>query len=73
MVDVDSMVLANDATVTTTIAANLNAAMTRNHAAREAYARIYGYQWEALGNGVEIVENSETPTTTARTIANRAR
>lgn len=66
MADVDSLVLQADPTVTTIIAAHLNAAMARNASARDAYARIYGESWESLGNGVEINDTVSANMKTAR-------
>lgn len=66
MADVDSLVLQADPTVTTIIAAHLNAAMARNEVARAAYARIYGESWESLGNGIEINDTATANAKTAR-------
>lgn len=60
------MVLANDPTVTTCLAAYLNAAMDRDSAAREAYERIYGSQWSALGNGAAINDGATAVAGTVR-------
>jgi hypothetical protein len=66
MADVDTMVLKADPTTTTMLAAHLNAAMAQSHDAQEAYARIYGVQWSALGNGAAINDGATTTAKTAR-------
>lgn len=66
MADVDYLVLASNPSVTTCLAANLNAAMARNASARDAYARIYGCEWSSLGNGVEINDSADSTAITVR-------
>ena len=62
----DAIALATDATVTTVLAAYLNAAMARDAMARKAYRAIYGAEWESLGNGTEIADGKSTQTETKR-------
>lgn len=64
--DTDTKVLSSNPTMTTCLAANLNAYMSRNADARDAYARIYGVSWVALGNGVEINDSASSTAVTAR-------
>lgn len=66
MANVDSMVLAADPTVTTYLAAYLNAAMSRDASARDAYARIYGAEWSAIGDGTEINDTTSATSATVR-------
>lgn len=66
MADVDTMVLRADPDTTTMLACYLNAAMGNNPSAREAYARIYGAEWSALGIGISINDGASTSAKTAR-------
>ncbi len=65
MADVDTKVLMADPDTTTMLACYLNAAMERDASAREAYARIYGEEWSALGLGIAI---NDSATATAKTV-----
>ena len=60
MVNVDAQMLEADPEVTLVAACFLNHAMARNPAAREAYARIWGTEWQPLGNGMEIDDRKNT-------------
>ena len=66
MADTDSKVLAANPTVTTCLAANLNAAMARNPEARAAYAALWGVEWAPLGNGCEINDTASSTAVTVR-------
>ena len=64
--DSDATVLASDPTVTTTLAAYLNAAMARDASARDAYRALYGAEWSPLGNGTEINDGASSVAGTVR-------
>ncbi len=64
MSDADAMTLASDPTVTTFLAAYLNAAMARSPEARAAYAAIYGESWSSLGDGTEINDGASATAAT---------
>lgn len=64
--DMDERALMFVPDYTTALAANLNAAMTRNEAARAAYARIYGVEWAPLGWGAEIHDGGSVTSATVR-------
>lgn len=66
MADVDSAVLASNPTVTTCLAAYLNARMSRCPEARMAYEATYGVKWCPLGNGCEINDYADSSSVTAR-------
>jgi len=66
MADTDSQVLASDPTVTTCLAAYLNAAMARDASARAAYAAQWGAEWSPLGCGAEINDGASTSARTVR-------
>lgn len=63
--DSDATVLAADPTVTTCLAAYLNAAMARDASARAAYAAQWGAEWSPLGNGHEINDGASSVARTA--------
>jgi hypothetical protein len=50
MSDADAMTLAADPLMMTTLAVELEVAMLTNASARDAYARIYGREWQSLAD-----------------------
>jgi hypothetical protein len=66
MTDSDAALLASEPTITSVLAAKLNAAMDRDASAREAYARIYGCEWAPLGNGARINDGASAIASTVR-------
>lgn len=66
MADMDARILASDATVTTTLAAYLNAAMAHDPEARAAYRAVWGVEWYPLGNGTEIYDGASSRSATVR-------
>lgn len=73
MSDADSMILASDPGVMTTLAVALECEMATNAAARAAYARIYGCEWVSLSDVQEMEyaarSINHTPSSLASTIA----
>lgn len=65
MSDTDSKVLSADPTVTTCLAAYINAAMEADVLARIEYLLTYGRTWAPLGNGASINDGASTTAHTA--------